>query len=155
MVTFEFPSSVTVVQTHTLISLGLATAICGVAIWRGDHAARRIGAAQLLCWVGSLLVYRRDAYNADFGVLVIDISALVYFAWISMRSRRLWTVVVSAFQAIIVASHVAVIIDLRVTMGTFFMSMALWSYGNLLCIAFGTWAGWRERSCPRASQELS
>jgi len=138
-------SSVTVVQTHTLISLVLAILICGVAIWRGDYAARRVGAAQLICWIGSLLVYRRDAYNADLGVLVIDILTLVYFAWVSLRSRRLWSVVVSAFQAIIVATHVATIIDLRVTMGTFFMSMALWSYGNLLCIAFGTWAGWRER----------
>jgi hypothetical protein len=132
-------------QTHTLISLLLAIAICGVAIWRGDYSARRIGAAQLICWVGSLLVYRRDAYNADLGMLAIDIMTLIYFAWVSMRSRRIWTVVVSAFQAIIVASHIATIIDLRVTMGTFFMSMAVWSYGNLLCIAFGTWAGWRER----------
>jgi hypothetical protein len=132
-------------QIHTLISLLLAIAICGVAIWRGDYAARRIGAAQLACWLGSLLVYRRDAYNADIGMLAIDILTLFYFAWVSMRSRRIWTVVVSAFQAIIVASHIATIIDLRVTMGTFFMSMAVWSYGNLLCIAFGTWAGWRER----------
>ena len=44
MVTLEPPSSVTVVQTHTLISLIVAIVVCGVAIWRGDYAARRIGA---------------------------------------------------------------------------------------------------------------
>ena len=136
---------VTVLQIHTLISLIMAVLICGVAMWRGDHAARWTGAVSLANWLGSLLVYRRDAYNADFGILAIDTVTLIVFVWISMRTRRIWTIVASAFLAIIVASQVAVVIDLRVTLGTLLISMAMWSYGVLACIAFGTWASWRAR----------
>jgi hypothetical protein len=35
-------------------------------------------------------------------------------------------------------------------MGTFLISMAMWSYGNLLCIVFGTWAGRRELRHPES-----
>ena len=136
---------VTVLQIHTLISLIVAVLICGMAMWRGDQAARWIGAVCLANWLGSLMVYRHDAYNADYGVLAIDTVALIAFIWISIRTRRIWTVVASAFLAIIVASHVAVVIDLRVTLGTLLISMAVWSYGVLACIAFGTWTSWRAR----------
>ncbi|MBW8858924.1 MAG: hypothetical protein JF570_04120, partial [Caulobacter sp.] len=127
-------------QIHTLVSLILAALVCGLAMWRGDRAARWVGAAFLASWLGSLLVYRRDAYNADYGILAVDALTLVAFVWISLRTRRIWTVVASAFMTIIVASHLAVMIDLRVTLGTLFLSMAVWSYGVLACIAFGTWA---------------
>lgn len=132
-------------QIHTFVSLILAILVCASAMWRGDRAARWIGAAFLASWLGSMLVYRRDAYNADYGMLAVDALTLVVFVWISVRTRRIWTVVASAFMAIIVASHVAVIIDLRVTVGTLLIGMAMWSYGVLACIAFGTWTSWRER----------
>jgi hypothetical protein len=132
------------VQIHTIISLILAVLVCGLAMWRGDRSARWIGAAFLADWLGSLLVHRQQVQSADYGVLAIDIAALAAFIWISMRTRRLWTIVASAFMAIIVASHVAVMIDLRVTINTLKASMAIWSYGVLACIAFGTWAGGRR-----------
>jgi len=133
------------VQLHTFISLILAILVCGLAMWRGDRAARWVGAVFLASWLGSMLVYRRDPYNADYGILAVDTVTLVVFVWISMRTRRIWTAIASAFMAIIVASHVAVMIDLRVTLGTLFIGMAMWSYGVLACIAFGTWAAWRGR----------
>jgi hypothetical protein len=137
-------SSATALQIHTIISLILAILVCGLAMWRGDRSARWIGAAFLADWLGSLLVHRQQVQSADYGVLAIDIAALAAFIWISMRTRRLWTIVASAFMAIIVASHVAVMIDLRVTINTLKASMAIWSYGVLACIAFGTWAGGRR-----------
>ena len=132
-------------QIHTLISLILAALICGLAMWRGDQPARWIGAADLASWLGSLLVHRRDAFNAEYGILVIDIATLVVFVWISMRTRRLWTIVASACVAILVASHIATMIDLRVTLNTLRVSMAVWSYVVLACIAFGTWTAERQR----------
>lgn len=122
----------------------MAILICGMAMWRGDQAARWAGAVCLAGWLGSILVYQGNAYNADYGVLAIDFISLVAFVWISMRMRRIWTIIVSALTALMVASHVAVMIDLRVTLGTLIIGTAMWSYGVLACIAFGTWAGWRE-----------
>ena len=128
-------------QIHTIISLILAVLVCGLAMWRGDRSARWIGAAFLADWLGSLLVHRQQVHSADYGVLALDVVTLAAFVWISMRTRRLWTIVASALMAIIVASHVAVMIDFRVTINTLKASMAIWSYGVLACIAFGTWAG--------------
>jgi hypothetical protein len=130
---------------HVYVSLGLATLVCGLAIWLGDYAARRAGAGFLFCWIVSLLVYRNDGQNTDLGVLAVDIAALVYLLWVSLKTRLIWTLLASSFQLIVVVSHLATAIDLRVAIGTFNMSMAIWSYGILLCIAFGAWAGWRER----------
>lgn len=132
-------------QIHTVISFGLATAVCGVAAKFGDDSARRVAVAFFLNWLGSLLAYSANAYTTEWEILALDVATLIYFAWVSIRWRRLWTVVASAFVAIIVASHVATMIDLRVTIDTFNVSVAIWSYGVLACIAFGTWASWRER----------
>lgn len=130
---------------HVYISLSLAILTCGLAIWLGDAAARRIGAAFLISWIASLLVYRNNAQNTDLGVLLVDIATLFFFVWASIKARLIWSVLASAFQLIVVASHLAATIDLRVTIGTFNLSMAMWSYGILLCIAFGTWMGRRDR----------
>lgn len=135
-------------QIHTAISFGLATAVCGVAAKFGDDSARRVAVAFFLNWLGSLLAYSANAYTTEWEILALDVATLIYFAWVSIRWRRLWTVVASAFVAIIVASHVATMIDLRVTIDTFNVSVAIWSYGVLACIAFGTWTSWRERHRP-------
>jgi len=132
-------------QIHSLISLLIATVVCGLAMWRGDQPARWSGAVFLASWLGSLLVNSGDAYNADYGILAIDILALGIFVWISIRSRRIWTVIASAFVIIIVASHIAVMIDLRVSLNPLRVSMTIWSSGVLACIGFGSWAGWRAR----------
>lgn len=135
---------VIILQLHTFISLITAILICGMAMWQGDKAARWAGAVCLAGWLGSILVYRENAYNADYGVLAVDVAALIGFVWISIRMRRIWTIILSASMAIIVALHVATMIDLRLTLGTLVIGMAMWSYVVLACIAFGTWAGWRE-----------
>ena len=57
------------------------------------------------------------------------------FVWVSLSSRRLWTVVVAAFQMLGVASHLATVIDHRVTINTYKLSLAVWSYGILLVLA--------------------
>jgi hypothetical protein len=140
-VALDHRSGAATLQIHTFMSLIVAILVCGLAMWRGDQSARWSGAAFLASWVGCLLVNRRDAYNADYGILAIDVATLAVFAWISMRTRRIWTIVASAFLAIIVASHIAVMIDLRVSLNTLRIGMAIWSYGVLACIAFGAWAG--------------
>jgi hypothetical protein len=131
-------------QLHTLISLGLAVGTTGLALKHGDQPARRFAMAFLASWVGSLAVNGASIRGpAMFG---IDSATLAYFMWVSLRCRRIWTVAASAFMTLIVASHVATAIDFRLAINTFRLGMALWSYGILACIGFGTWSSWRERS---------
>jgi len=74
-------------------------------------------------------------------MLVIDTVTLAVFVQTSLRYRRLWTVTAGAFLAIIVGSHLATLIDFRIQMNTFKFAMAMLSYGILISVAAGTWAG--------------
>lgn len=131
-------------QLHTLISFGLAVGTTGLALKYGDQPARRFAVAFLASWAASLAVNTTSIRGP--AMFCIDSATLVYFVWVSLRCRRLWTVAASAFMALIVASHVATAIDFRVAMNTFRLSMALWSYGILACIGFGAWSSRPSRS---------
>ena len=74
-------------QLHTLISLGVAVAVAGAAVKFGDYSARRIGVAVLVAWLGSQLLDSNNAYKTDLAMLALDAATLVYFVWISIRSR--------------------------------------------------------------------
>jgi hypothetical protein len=127
-------------QLHTLISLGLAVGTTVLASKFGDQTARRFGFAFLASWVASLVISKIGFLKVSPAMFCIDSATMVYFVWVSLRSRRIWTLVASAFMTLIVASHVATAIDYRLAINTFKLSMALWSYGILACIGFGTWA---------------
>jgi hypothetical protein len=147
----QFPAGIRVavgagLQLHTIISLGLAVGTTAFAAKYGGQTARRFAFAFLACWMVSLAANKARSGNIGETMFFIDSVTLVYFVWASLRSRQIWTAVASAFMAIIVASHVATAIDFRVAINTFRLSMALWSYGILACIAFGTWSNLLERS---------
>jgi hypothetical protein len=133
-------------QLHTVISLAVAAGVSAAAVKYGDQPVRKIAVANLAAWVLSLAVNDHGAQGTGLALFCIDAATLAYFTWISLRSRRIWTAVAAAFVALIVASHAATAIDLRLAINTFRMGMALWSYGILACIGLGTWASWRERS---------
>jgi hypothetical protein len=124
----------------------LAVGTTGFALKYGDQTARRFGSAFLTSWVASLAVSNASTTDTGWAMFCIDSATLAYFVWASLRSRRIWTVVASAFMTLIVASHVATAIDFRVVINTFRLSMALWSYGILVCVGFGTWSSRLERS---------
>ncbi|MEJ2817902.1 hypothetical protein [Caulobacter sp. CCG-8] len=134
-------------QLHTMISLGLAVGTTVFAVKSGDRAARRFGVSFLASWVASLVVSKLHLPGgASLAIFCIDSATLVYFAWASLDARRIWTAVATAFILLIVASHVATAIDFRVTLDTFRLSMALWSYGILACIGFGAWSSRRDQA---------
>jgi hypothetical protein len=123
-----------------MISLGVAVGTTGLAFKFGDQTARRFGGAFLASWAASLAVSYVSPLGKQPTIFCIDSATLIYFVWASLRSRRIWTMVASAFMTLIVASHVATAIDFRVAINTFKLSMALWSYGILACVGFGTWS---------------
>ena len=129
-----------------MISLGVAVGTTGVALKFGDQTARRFGVAFLASWVASLAASYVSPLGRHPTIFFIDSVTLIYFVWASLRARRVWTIVASAFMALIVASHVATAIDFRVAIDTFRLSMALWSYGILACIGFGAWSSRLARS---------
>lgn len=134
-----------------VLSLGVALVVCGLAIRFGEAPARRVGAVMLTAWICSLIVYRNNPRFADGGVMLIDGLVALFFIWESLRSRRLWTVVVAAFQLLAVASHLATVIDHRVTINTYKLSLAVWSHGILLVLALAVWRDWNARRARTAA----
>lgn len=130
---------------QALISLGVAIAVCAAAIRFGDRPARRVGVIVLVGWAASLLVFRNSPRFTDNGLMLVDGVVAALFVWVSLSSRRLWTVVISAFQLLAVASHLATFIDHRVTINTYTVSLAVWSHGILAVLAFAVWRHWREQ----------
>ncbi len=83
----------------------LATIVCAAAcIWDGSEG-RIVGATFWIAWVASLVV---ESYGHDRpGVLVplIDTFVLLVFIGVSLKTRRLWTLLAAASQLDDVASH--------------------------------------------------
>jgi hypothetical protein len=137
---------------QALISFAVAIAVCGMAIRFGDKPAQRVGMITLGGWIVSLIVFRNSARFADAGLMLVDGVVAALFVWVSLSSRRLWTVVVAAFQMLGVASHLATVIDHRVTINTYKVSLAVWSYGILVVLGLAVWRHWREQRRARAEQ---
>ncbi|WP_108505332.1 MULTISPECIES: hypothetical protein [unclassified Caulobacter] len=139
---------------HTLtpwISLGVATLVCGFAIWKGDRWTRFVGGIFLGGWILSPFVATTDSLQPEWGVMVIDVIALLLFIWASLKARKLWTVFAAACQMMAVASHIISIIDLRIYMATVIVGLALLSYGVLIALLFGTASAIRARRGRRAN----
>jgi hypothetical protein len=135
-----------VYQTLTpWISLAVATLVCGFAIWKGDRWTRFVGSIFLGGWILSPFVAMTDSLQPEWGVMVIDVIALLLFIWASLKARKLWTVFAAACQMMAVASHVISIIDLRIYMATVIVGLALLSYGVLIALLFGTASAIRSR----------
>ncbi len=108
-------------------AFALATLICAAAcIWGGS--AERVAAATLwIAWTLTLIVQSQDGKGPGIQVAVIDTVCLVIFIALSLKVRRLWTLLVAASQLDDVISH-------------FFaqaVHYSVWSY----VVATGIWGG--------------
>ena len=133
-------------QTFTpWISLSVAVLICGFAIWKGDRWARFVATIYLIGWIASGLVQIRDPMSPEWGIMAVDVVAMILMVWASLKARRLWSVFAAACQIMAVASHIVSIIDLRIYIATVIMGLALLSYGVLVALLFATVSAIRAR----------
>ncbi len=119
-------------------------AICLWALWRGG-TPERIGA--LIILVGWALTDLLSPPNQGPGPwsIVVDIAALIAFAWLALWSRRPWTYFAAACQLNGVFSHFA---HKFTTFGlySYATTIALWSgYGLIICLAGGMIARRRDK----------
>ena len=133
-------------QTFTpWISLSVAVLICGFAIWKGDRWARFVAIVYLTGWIASGLVQIRDPMSPEWGIMAVDVAAMILMVWASLKARRLWSVFAAACQMMAVASHIVSIIDLRIYIATVIMGLALLSYGVLIALLVATLSAIRAR----------
>lgn len=133
-------------QTFTpWISLSVAVLICGFAFWKGDRWIRFVAIVYLIGWIASGFVQIRDPMSPEWGIMAVDVVAMVLMVWASLKARRLWSVFAAACQMMAVASHVVSIIDLRIYINTVIVGLALLSYGVLIALLVATLAAIRAR----------
>jgi hypothetical protein len=115
---------------------------CIWALWRGE-APERLGAAFLLIAVALTdLVQTRHLYRDGpvWDFIVVDIGALLAFVGLSLWSRRIWTLFISAFQLNAVLSHFVGRLPIHVDTYTLITALSLWGgYGLTFALMAGMW----------------
>ena len=121
-----------------LIAAVIAIIVCVFAIIKGGTAERWSGFVVIAAWLASPWVQVADVHNPEWFILIIDAVVAIVFVLLLWRTKKLWLVVAAAFQLLTVASHTAMLIDLRITMNTYLMALGIWGVGVLGALLTGT-----------------
>ncbi len=121
---------------------------CLWALWRGRPPERWGGGILFVGLCVSVIVQitrPKDVYDG-LGYVLVDVAVLIAFVILSLWSRRLWTVFISAFQLNAVISHFAQHLSSNVDMYTQITAVVLWSgYGLTFALMAGMWDVERKR----------
>lgn len=129
----------------------LMMAVCLFAAWPGARPQRWAAVAVFLAWVGSAaLQNREDLINPQYAIFGLDVAAAGVFVAMALVWRRAWLMAMAAFQLLTTATHVAVMIDLRIWVYAYLTAYLVWSYALLAALAFGGVQAWRERAAARS-----
>jgi len=86
----------------------LALLLCPYALIRGGFAERSAAAVIGIGWILTFLV-QSAAPGLNLAIILVDLVALVLLTLISIRARKIWTLVAAAFQfnavAVDIISH--------------------------------------------------
>ncbi len=87
--------------------IALATLVCAAACRWGGPAERLCATTLWLAWIASYFVQSWAGKGPGDLVILIDTICLVVFVLLSLKFKRLWTLVVAASQLDDVMSHLA------------------------------------------------
>jgi uncharacterized membrane protein len=120
--------------------------ISGFALWRGGTVERIVGVANLLAYAATLLVEdRRELFDPQIGIMVVDLAFLALLTWLAATSGRNWLLFAAAFQLLAVVIHLAIMADPGVRSLAYFRGLIIWSYLILASMGIGAWLEWRAR----------
>ena len=139
MVHFSNLFSVLPTQIATMAML----AICGLALLVGRRLERLLAVATIAAWFLSAVVQSPDRAAVQWGIFTVDVVYLIVLIGFAMFERRVWILFMTAFQLLVVLTHIAFIIDLTLMQWGFFSTYYLWSDAELAAFAVGVaQAGW-------------
>ncbi len=138
---------------YFLLLVVQATIICGVcvaALLVGDRPAKLVGGGCLAAWVATTFAHKpHETTSVQYGVALVDLALLIYVAALAIRYRHAWLVVAGSFLMLTVATHVAYLIDLHIVSNVRITASIIWGYMTIVCLAWGTWNGWRRERLGR------
>lgn len=126
-----------------IISMVLTILTCVFAFWQGG-INERLGATILIsAWAVSIVlsVLHPKTYDSfAWEIAAIDILTFLGLMIVSLRSRRLWTLLASGFQLNAVMSHFGIMLAPHAGGFSYITSAEFWtSYPVVIALAFGIW----------------
>jgi hypothetical protein len=124
-------------------------AVCALALLIGRRLERWLAVATVAAWFLSAAVQTSDRVGVQWGIFTVDIVYLLILIYLCTFERRAWILFMTAFQLLVVLTHVAFMIDRTLMQWSFFSAYYLWSDAELVAFAVGVaqagWGRWRAR----------
>jgi hypothetical protein len=124
-------------------------AVCALALLIGRRLERWLAVATVAAWFLSAAVQTSDRVGVQWGIFTVDIVYLLILITLCTFERRVWILFMTAFQLLVVLTHVAFMIDRTLMQWSFFSAYYLWSDAELVAFAVGVaqagWGRWRAR----------
>lgn len=144
---FHFSNFFSILPTQ--IAAMAMLAICGLALLVGRRFERLLAVLTVAAWFLSAAVQNPDRGAVQWGIFVVDVAYLTILIGFSMFERRIWILFMTAFQLLVVLTHVTFMMDLTLMQWGFFSAYYLWSDAQLAAFAVGVaqagWDRWRAR----------
>jgi hypothetical protein len=124
-------------------------AISALALLVGRRLERGLAVVTVVAWVLSAAVQSPDPVGVQWGIFTVDVVYLLVLVCLCTFERRVWILFMTAFQLLVVLTHVAFLIDTTLMQWSFFSTYYLWSDAQLIAFAVGVvqagWERWRTR----------
>jgi len=124
-------------EIRALVWAVTVIAVCLVAFLRGGQDERRASGVMLAAWAVSMVVDRTGYRETEWGIMAIDMAALIAFVVIALQSSRHWPMFAAGFHLLAILTHLARGVDDTVAPWAYFTAQILWGYLLAGSIAYG------------------
>lgn len=118
--------------------------VCAIAAVRGRNEERLAAGGLLAGWALTMVAYRYQGHQTEWGILLIDVALLALLAGIALRSARYWPLFAAGFHLLAVVTHVARSVDPSVTGWAYITAEIIWGYLLAFAIGYGAWTAPRQ-----------
>ncbi len=120
--------------------------VCALALAVGRRFERLLAVITVAAWFLSAAVQTPDRGGVQWGIFTVDLVYLLILAGFCAFERRVWILFMTAFQLLVVLTHIAFLIDRTLMQWSFFSTYYLWSDAQLAAFAVGVaQAAWERR----------
>jgi hypothetical protein len=123
----------------------IALAILGLAFWRGDAPLRWAAGVFVIGWMLTPAFSHVSRSGWDTPVAIIDTNAALVLIWVSMRWRRLWSVVFAALMILLVVARVVAYLDKDIVRYAYLAANNVLVTFQMLCLLVAIWLTDRAR----------
>lgn len=122
-----------------LLAIAYLLFVSGLAMWRGRAPEKIVGLGAALNEGLYLIFYHpNENVNAQWEAMIIDALFAAVIGYVAIKWDRAWAKWACAFELLIVGTHIATALDLRIATFWEYWSAAFWTTAMLLALLIGT-----------------